>query len=561
MSIFIIILVSVVYSYSENILTIENTTYSLHSFFSKYPKKQWERADSLQKDKMITDFITRELCVKEAKNLGLQNDPETYIKIENRKKQILVNESYEHFVAIPLIPVDEINLARKNAKKDVFVNHILIGHEQSYLARPPKRSLDEALLLTQQIKQKFLEGMDFALLAEKYSDDVGVTNNAGTIGWVSWGQTVSEFQSAAFGLDVGKISNPILTNFGYHLIIITDIRDSDYKYMKKDEYENLIINIAKNTIREELRPAAINYDNKMLKDYKVLFNMNTIDELFELYIKLQEAQPSDKKNNSLFLNSYSRPSVVCVYSGNGYGVKWFANKLNNTPNSRWPKFQNSNDILSLFQTYILQDIAYQKALSHKIDSSFSYTWKERDLLSSILYDKYLNHLVNSVENPDSVEIIAYYNKHKQKKYMDDEKITIREIKVLNKKLADSIYDRVLTGESFEQLAQKYSMINKDVGGLYGPFSRKQSEIYFDMCINMQKNQISSVFASSNSTFSIIMLEDRIPATPKKLNLIYSNIESLLLQSKQKTYKESTIKNLKNKYAIILNTSLLYGKTD
>ena len=76
MNIFIIILISVVWGSSENILTIEKDSYSLHSFFSKYPKKQWERADSLQKDKMITDFITRELCVKEAKNLGLQNDPE-----------------------------------------------------------------------------------------------------------------------------------------------------------------------------------------------------------------------------------------------------------------------------------------------------------------------------------------------------------------------------------------------------------------------------------------------------------------------------------------------------
>ena len=53
------------------VLTINNNEYSLHDFYSQYPKKQWERADSLQKYKMFTDFVNRELCVLEAKKVGL----------------------------------------------------------------------------------------------------------------------------------------------------------------------------------------------------------------------------------------------------------------------------------------------------------------------------------------------------------------------------------------------------------------------------------------------------------------------------------------------------------
>ena len=77
------------------VLTINNNEYSLHDFYSRYPKKQWERADSLQKDKMFTDFVKRELCVLEAKKVGLQNDPDIAVKIRDRSLQILVNESYE----------------------------------------------------------------------------------------------------------------------------------------------------------------------------------------------------------------------------------------------------------------------------------------------------------------------------------------------------------------------------------------------------------------------------------------------------------------------------------
>ena len=108
------------YSSGGTILTIENRDYSAQDFFSRYPKKQWERADSLQKEKMIDSFIRRELCVLEARLLGFQNSPDISVKIYNRKLQVLVNESYEHFVAEPLIKPEDMDLARMNAKKEVF---------------------------------------------------------------------------------------------------------------------------------------------------------------------------------------------------------------------------------------------------------------------------------------------------------------------------------------------------------------------------------------------------------------------------------------------------------
>ena len=71
----------------------------------------------LQKEKMFTEFVKKKLCVLEADRLGLQNDPVIAVKIRNRSQQILVNESYEHFVAKPLIPSSDLELARKYAKK------------------------------------------------------------------------------------------------------------------------------------------------------------------------------------------------------------------------------------------------------------------------------------------------------------------------------------------------------------------------------------------------------------------------------------------------------------
>ena len=248
-------------------LTIDNNKYFLHDFYARYPKKQWQRADSLQKDKMLNDFIKRELCIIEGERLGFHNDPEVATKIRNRSKQVLVNEAYEAFVARPLIHEEDLSLARIYAKTEIKAKHILIGHSSSYLAKPPKRSVDEALLLSNKIKDEFEGGSGFGVLAEKYSEDPSVKDNAGDLGWVQWGATVPEFQLAAFQLEKGEISKPVLTDFGYHLILVSDLRPSDFNNMSDDAFEAVIFNITKNRVRDQLRGAAQHYDSLKLKNY------------------------------------------------------------------------------------------------------------------------------------------------------------------------------------------------------------------------------------------------------------------------------------------------------
>jgi hypothetical protein len=86
--------------------------------------------------------------VFEGDKMGFQNDPGVAVKIQNRSRQILVNESYERFVAQPLIPSLDLELARRHAKNELFANHILIAYSGSQFANDaPRRTLDEAFVL------------------------------------------------------------------------------------------------------------------------------------------------------------------------------------------------------------------------------------------------------------------------------------------------------------------------------------------------------------------------------------------------------------------------------
>jgi len=89
-------------------------------------------------------------------------------------------------------------------------------------------SLDEALKKIENIQDELNKGADFETLAQTYSDCPSAAQG-GDLGYFARGQMVPEFEEAAFALEIGEVSEPVLTEFGYHLIRVDDKRDGEIK--------------------------------------------------------------------------------------------------------------------------------------------------------------------------------------------------------------------------------------------------------------------------------------------------------------------------------------------
>ena len=82
-----------------------------------------------------------------------------------------------------------------------------------------------------------LHGGNFAELAKKYSDDKGTAVNGGELPWISKGQTVKAFEETAFGMKVGELHKPVLSEFGYHIIKLNGKQNFfPYDSLKADIY-------------------------------------------------------------------------------------------------------------------------------------------------------------------------------------------------------------------------------------------------------------------------------------------------------------------------------------
>lgn len=105
--------------------------------------------------------------------------------------------------------------AQKNNHYRVRARHILIP-------APPKTEGKKARQQLLEIRQQYLrQEATFAQLAERYSKD-GSAANGGDLGWFGEGEMVPDFEKAAFALQVGEISPPVRTPFGWHLILLEE---------------------------------------------------------------------------------------------------------------------------------------------------------------------------------------------------------------------------------------------------------------------------------------------------------------------------------------------------
>jgi peptidyl-prolyl cis-trans isomerase C len=113
----------------------------------------------------------------------------------------------------------------------------------------------EALAKAQEIRQKIEAGGDFAALAKEESYDVGSGANGGDLGIVHHGQMVGPFEQAVFSMKAGELSQPVKTQFGYHIIKVESRETRTFDQVKPDLERRLKPEMTQKAIEEMVKKA------------------------------------------------------------------------------------------------------------------------------------------------------------------------------------------------------------------------------------------------------------------------------------------------------------------
>ncbi len=121
------------------------------------------------------------------------------------KNNGIKEKTFQDIVRMSLIKEELMNVLSADLpriQEQIWVQHILVEDELTAI----------------EVTDKLADGQDFAVLAAEYSSDDSNKDNGGDLGWFARGVMVPPFDEAAFALEVGEISDPVQTDFGWHIL-------------------------------------------------------------------------------------------------------------------------------------------------------------------------------------------------------------------------------------------------------------------------------------------------------------------------------------------------------
>lgn len=202
------------------IITIGNVQVPYREFRYVYNKNNSNAADA-NTEKSVREYldlyINFKLKVMDAEKGGLDTTNSFKRELEGYRKQLAKPYLTDKSVTQKLVQE-----AYERMKEEVNASHILIKCDPK---ADPKDTLAAFKKITE-LRRRVLAGEDFSKIAKESSEDPSAKFNEGNLGYFTAMQMVYPFEDAAYKTAKGSVSNPLRTQFGYHILKVSDRRPS-----------------------------------------------------------------------------------------------------------------------------------------------------------------------------------------------------------------------------------------------------------------------------------------------------------------------------------------------
>lgn len=226
-------------------------------------------------------YLTKAIAEEEKKTPLTEDEQRTFDDMIatfhfQRKIKQLTTESLPDFEPLAKLYYEAHNAEYINPEM-VAVEHILIDFA--------KHNENEALKIAKDVLAQLKKGADFAQLAEKYSDDPYAKNNHGKLGLFAKGQMVKEFEEAAYSLKVNELSNPVKTQFGYHIL-----RKNDHKEASPKTFADMKDELVSKVKNEYIQTRLDEFYEKVKKDAEMKVDAQAVEAYIADKTKQLEAK-------------------------------------------------------------------------------------------------------------------------------------------------------------------------------------------------------------------------------------------------------------------------------
>lgn len=485
----------------------------------------------------LINLVNDELLIAEAKIKGLDKTKSAKKEYKRILLQELLNEYSDAHIS-PTLNITENDLKELFAE---FNTRIKVSH----LYAPTKEKADS-------LYNDLLDGETFEELAKETFKDPQLQNNGGSLGYISVDETDPDFEKAAYSMKIGEISKPVKTVEGYSIIRVEDTITNPL--LTQNEFLKAYNKLKGFARKRAYEDAVKKFAQSLHEKLNTKFNDAVISKLYNV---LQNQPLLDfSETRSGFSLDDLKKTVVYSALGN-WNLQTLIDEMSIVTNKQKRFIRTKANLEDMIAGLVNRKYIEQKAIDEGLNRTSTFAKNVQYNFNTYLLTTIETELKDQISiPPDSIK--SYYEKNINQ-FRTEPTIRLSSILVNKPLLVDSIKKLLEAGNSFEELAKKYSIqsMTAENGGDMGFFKRNELDDLADEVFALNSGEWTGPFSNQGKYVLLKCTEKKEPVT-KTFKESKEEIKETLINFEWYKKKDQYVESLKNKIICQLFPQKLYG---
>lgn len=430
-----------------------------------------------------------------------------------------------------------------------IADRILVQGEQILIAPNENRDSTQAKKLADSLYNLIKKGAKFDELASKFSDDAMTARNGGKLGEFysrstgfedNGNQLIPAFEGRLFELKDGEVSEPVLSEYGYHIIKRTASKQPDFEKERSE-----LRKIYKRLYFEDDK-------TKLIDSLKQSYNFKIYEDVFEKLVSEVDTNYTTLKDNwDANISQSTLASDLYRIFDIKYNTEYFIDRLKNQPDLRGNSL--SPNALKKAINHLVEPLVFERATQNLENEYPEFAELMKEFRDGILLFRVEALEVWDNLKFDSTKAKMFFDTLSRKFYTE-EMYDITEVFVLSDSNAQNIYQRIKNGEDIKSIAQKETMRDgyREKLGHWGLVSPTKNELA--QHAQLKKAKVGDVLEpfSNGNGFSIIKINDYQAPREKRFEEAITDIAPLYQEMLQKELTNNWLSKARKKFPVKIN---------